>query len=62
MLKIKQPDIIMNRKDYIKEHVRLIQILRGGTEEDLKEEAEEQCEELKGRLTAKEFEELDLDD
>lgn len=52
----------MSHKDYVAEHVELIRVLREGDEEELKEMANEQLAELKGQLSTKEFESLDLDD
>lgn len=37
----------MNRKDFIKEHVKLVKVLKSPSHKDDKEEAKEQSQELK---------------
>lgn len=61
--KIKSKDMTsMPFDDFVEEHFCLIKILREGSREELLAEAKKQLEELKGNISAKEFEALNLEE
>ena len=62
MLKVKKPDVVMSHKDFVEEHLKLIKILRNGTEEELNKMADEQENEVEEYLTEEQKKLLDKDE
>jgi len=59
---LKKPDIVMKHSEFVKEHVKLIDILRNGTRAELDEMAEDQEDECEKYFTKEEMRLLEEDD